>query len=64
MKTKEHYLSGLDEIYSAGSNSKTMLEKAYERVKEIISSHKPAVNMNRIEKVNAYVYDKIKEIMG
>lgn len=63
MKSEEHYLSELDEVYFPGGGSKPMLEKAHERVEEIISSHKPVVNMDRIEKVNTYVYNKVKEIM-
>jgi len=64
MKSKEHYLSELDEIYSSGRNNKAMLEKAHEKAEEIILNHKPAVNEELVEKVNAYVSDKTKELMG
>lgn len=63
MKSEEHYLSELDEIYLPGSNDKTMLKKAHERVEEIVSSHKPTVNMELIEKVKTYVRNKEKELI-
>lgn len=64
MKTKKHYLSVYEEIYSPNCECKTMLEKIHERVEEIILSHEPAVNMDRVEKVKAYVSKKVRETTG
>ena len=64
MKTKRHYLSEYEETYSPNCKCKTMGEKVHERVEEIILSHKPAVNMDRVEQVRAYVSKKVREITG
>ena len=60
MRTKEHYLSVLDEVYAPGWDRKTMLEQVHERVEDIIASHHPAADADRLEMVRKYVSRNVK----
>ena len=63
LRTGEHYLPEFCEVYRPGWDKVTMMEKVHKRVEEIIASHKPEVNQDRIELVNNYVNNKVKEVL-
>lgn len=60
LKTGEHYISDLVEIYAPGWDKKTMIDKVHEQVEEIIATHKPKVNEARLEKVREYIQKRSK----
>ncbi|MCL4415987.1 MAG: trimethylamine methyltransferase family protein [Actinobacteria bacterium] len=63
LKTKEHHLSKFYEIYHPGWDGEKMIEKVHRRVEEIIDSHKPKINQDRVDMINNYVNKKVRETL-
>ena len=60
LRSGEHFYGGSFIRANPGPLKKTMLKRAHERVEDILAKHRPAVNPDKIKKVQEYIQDRLR----